>query len=201
MADRDRARIAIVGAGPVALYAVFQLGIFGFRCDVFDALDRAGGQCGALYAHKPIYDIPGFPSIMAEEIIARLMKQIAPYEPVFHFSHVVGSLERAEKQFVLSTDRGFSFKADTVVLASGLGAFAQDGQIMRPDPLTGLALERVGNAICVAPDSFATTQAGIYAIGDACHYAGKLKLIVSGFHEATLMTQAIRKQIHALRQI
>ncbi|WP_343314152.1 NAD(P)-binding protein [Brucella sp. BE17] len=194
MANRDRARIAIVGAGPVALYAVFQLGLFGFRCHVFDTLDQAGGQCRVLYPDKPIYDIPGFPSIMAEEIVDRLLKQIAPYEPVFHFSHVVRSLERAEKQLVISTDRDFSFKADAVVIASGLGALEQDGQIKRPDPLIGLALERVGNAICVAPDSFATTQVGVYAIGDACHYPGKLKLIVSGFHEAALMTQAMRKK-------
>lgn len=188
--------IAIIGAGPVALFAVFQLGLFGFRCQLIDALDRPGGQCSAFYPDKPIFDIPGFPTIMGDELVSRLLEQIAPYEPTFHYGQTVTTLERAGDRLVLTTANDASFAADAVVIASGLGAFGPDGQIVRPDPLAEIALERAGNAIAVAPETFATSQPDIYAIGDACYYPGKLKLILSGFHEAALMTQAVRKRLH-----
>jgi thioredoxin reductase (NADPH) len=185
-----RSDIAIIGAGPVALFAVFQLGLFGFKCQLIDALDRPGGQCTVFYPDKPIFDIPGFPTIMGDELVSRLLEQIAPYGPTFHYGQTVMMLERVGERFALTTD-----KADAVVIASGLGAFGPDGQIVRPDPLAELGLERAGNAIAVSPESFATSQLDIYAIGDACHYPGKLKLILSGFHEAALMTQALRKRL------
>lgn len=188
--------IAIIGAGPVALFAVFQLGLFGFRCQLIDALDRPGGQCSAFYPDKPIFDIPGFPTIMGDELVSRLLEQIAPYEPTFHYGQTVTTLERAGERLVLTTANDASFAADAVVIASGLGAFGPDGQIVRPDPLAEIALERAGNAIAVAPETFATSQPDIYAIGDACYYPGKLKLILSGFHEAALMTQAVRKRLY-----
>lgn len=187
--------IAIIGAGPVALFAVFQLGLFGFRCQLTDALDGPGGQCSVFYPDKPIFDIPGFPTIMGDELVSRLLEQIEPYEPKFHYGQTVTALVRAGDRLVLTTDNDASFAADAVVIASGLGAFGPDGQIVRPDPLAELGLERAGNAIAVSPESFATSQADIYAIGDACHYPGKLKLILSGFHEAALMTQAVRKRL------
>ncbi|URQ75885.1 MAG: FAD-dependent oxidoreductase [Candidatus Ochrobactrum gambitense] len=187
--------IAIIGAGPVALFAVFQLGLFGFKCQLIDALDRPGGQCTVFYPDKPIFDIPGFPTIMGDELVSRLMEQITPYSPAFHYGQTVTALKRAGERFVLITDKAGSLQADAVVIASGLGAFGPDGQIVRPDPLTELGLERNGNAIAVSPESFATSQPDIYAIGDACHYPGKLKLILSGFHEAALMTQAVRKRL------
>jgi len=188
--------IAIIGAGPVALFAVFQLGLFGFRCQLIDALDRPGGQCSAFYPDKPIFDIPGFPTIMGNELVSRLLEQIAPYEPTFHYGQTVTTWERAGDRLVLTTANDASFAADAVVIASGLGAFGPDGQIVRPDPLAEIALERAGNAIAVAPETFATSQPDIYAIGDACYYPGKLKLILSGFHEAALMTQAVRKRLY-----
>ncbi|MDH7788836.1 thioredoxin reductase (NADPH) [Ochrobactrum sp. 19YEA23] len=187
--------IAIIGAGPVALFAVFQLGLFGFKCQLIDALDRPGGQCTVFYPDKPIFDIPGFPTIMGDELVSRLLEQITPYSPAFHYGQTVTSLKRAGERFVLTTDNAGSFSADAVVIASGLGAFGLDGQIMRPDPMAEFGLERAGNAIAVSPESFATSQPDIYAIGDACHYPGKLKLILSGFHEAALMTQALRKRL------
>ena len=187
--------IAIIGAGPVALFAVFQLGLFGFKCQLIDALDRSGGQCTVFYPDKPIFDIPGFPTIMGDELVSRLLEQIAPYGPTFHYGQTVTMLERAGERIVLTTDKAISIKADAVVIASGLGAFGPDGQIVRPDPLAELGLERAGNAIAVSPESFATSQPDIFAIGDACHYPGKLKLILSGFHEAALMTQAMRKRL------
>lgn len=194
MRREGRTEIAIVGAGPVALFAVFQLGLFGFKCHVFDAMERAGGQCVALYADKPIFDIPAFPRIMGEELIERLREQIAPYEPIFNFGHVVQGMSMPGNAVTLSTDKG-CFDADAVVIASGLGAFSGEGQILRPDPLSRCELARNGNAIAVDPETFRTSQPGIYAIGDACHYPGKLKLILSGFHEAALMTQALRQEL------
>ncbi len=81
------------------------------------------------------------------------------------------------------------------MIASGLGASTSEGQIVRPDPLAALDLQRFGNSIVVNTETFRTSQPKTYAIGDVCHYPGKLKLILSGFHEAALMTQAIRKNL------
>lgn len=187
--------IAIIGAGPVALFSVFQLGLFGFKCYLIDALDRPGGQCAVLYPDKPIYDIPAFPWIMAGELIDRLLEQIAPYQPEFHFGELAENLDMAGQRLRIGTNRGTTFEADAIVIASGLGCFNGEGQIVRPDPLTRWGLERCGNAIAVDPETFATSCPGVFAIGDACHYPGKLKLILSGFHEAALMTQAIRQYI------
>ena len=80
MANRGNADVLIVGAGPAALFAIFQLGIYGFRCHLVDRLDRAGGQCAVLYPDKPIYDVPGFPEISGGELTERLMRQAAPCE-------------------------------------------------------------------------------------------------------------------------
>ncbi len=186
--------IAIVGAGPVALFAVFQLGLFGFRCHLFDTRGQAGGQCLAFYPDKPIYDVAGFPQIMGEELTQRLMQQIEPYAPIFHYEHAVTRIERHDGFTLWANDKPFK-GIDSVVVATGLGAFGDNDQLVRPDPLQGLDVERTRNGITVAPDSFATSQAGIHAIGDACFYPGKLRLLVSGFHEAALMTQAIRKRL------
>ena len=77
-----RTDVAVIGAGPVGLFAVFQCGMLGLRCHVFDVLDRAGGQCAALYPEKPIYDIPGYPRIEAAALIERLEEQAAPFAPI-----------------------------------------------------------------------------------------------------------------------
>jgi len=187
--------IVIVGCGPVALFCVFQLGLFGFKCHLIDARDRPGGQCTALYADKPIYDVPGFSEIMGEELIERLLKQIEPYNPVFHFNQVVDGISVDGDGVVVLTRGGSSFKAGGAVIASGLGAFAVDGQVVRPDPLIELSLLKTGNMLTVNPETFRTSSPKVYAIGDSCHYPGKLKLILSGFHEAALMTQAIRREL------
>src|SRR3972149_5086844 len=84
--------VAIIGAGPVGLFAVFECGMLGMRCHVIDALDTTGGQCAALYPEKPIFDIPAYPRIDAAELIARLERQIAPFKPVYHLGRQGGKL-------------------------------------------------------------------------------------------------------------
>ncbi|WP_273792971.1 NAD(P)/FAD-dependent oxidoreductase [Brucella anthropi] len=187
--------IAVIGCGPVALFSVFQLGLFGFRCHLIDACDRPGGQCAMLYADKPIYDVPGFPEIMGKELVERLLKQIERYKPVFYFNKIAVSITNDGKGVAVNSRDGDKFKARAVVIASGLGAFSGNGQVIRPDPLAELSLIKTGNMLAVSPETFRTSGPKIYAIGDACHYPGKLKLILSGFHEAALMTQAMRREL------
>ena len=187
--------IVIVGCGPVALFSVFQLGLFGFRCHLIDSRDRPGGQCTALYADKPIYDVPGFPEIMGEELVDRLLKQIEPYSPVFHFRKTADSISVDEKGVAVGTCDGDTLSARAMVIASGLGAFTDNGQVVRPDPLAELSLLKTGNMLAVSPETYRTSSPKVYAVGDVCHYPGKLKLILSGFHEAALMTQAIRCEL------
>nr|WP_210309030.1 NAD(P)-binding protein [Ochrobactrum sp. CM-21-5] len=195
MKAEKQAEIIIVGAGPVALFAVFQLGLFGFKCHLIDAFECPGGQCRMWYPDKPIFDVPGFSSITGEELIDRLLDQIAPYNPVFHGDQVVKSLNETISGIGIATDKGMTLNADAVVIASGLGALATDGGVVRPDPTTMWGLERKGNAIAVDTETFATSRPRVFAIGDACQYPGKLKLILSGFHEAAMMTQTVRRTV------
>jgi len=195
MGAEPQSDIVIIGCGPVALFSVFQLGLFGFRCHLLDACDRPGGQCTALYADKPIYDIPGFPEIIGEELVERLLKQIAPYDPVFCFNRIVDDISIHQAGVTVATRNGDKLEARAAVIASGLGAFTGNGQVVRPDPLAELSLVKTGNTLAVSSETFKTSSPKVYAIGDACHYPGKLKLILSGFHEAALMTQAIRREL------
>lgn len=206
----------IIGAGPVGLFASFQLGLYGFRCLLIDALDRAGGQCTALYADKPIYDVPGFARIDAAELVDRLLGQIAPFSPAFSFGRTVSSIERHEEgTFRVANDVGEASDARVVVIAAGTGAFRSrpfaseksDPKVGNPGPgpqATGVltlnpipardwGLVEQDGTIPVDSATFATSVPGIFAIGDACLYPGKVRLILSGFHEAALMAQAARK--------
>src|SRR5919206_1466512 len=88
----DKGDVAIIGAGPVGLFAVFECGMLEMGCHVFDALPAPGGQCVALYPEKPIYDIPGYPRIDAAELIDRLMEQARPFRPEFHLGAPVSGL-------------------------------------------------------------------------------------------------------------
>jgi thioredoxin reductase (NADPH) len=116
--------VAIVGAGPVGLFAVFECGMLKMRCHVFDALDMAGGQCAALYPEKPIYDIPAYPQIGATELIDRLAEQAAPFKPVFHLGGSVETIARAaDGGFVLATAAGDRVAARAVIIAAGVGTF------------------------------------------------------------------------------
>jgi thioredoxin reductase (NADPH) len=123
----------IVGAGPVGLFAVFELGLVDIKAHVIDILDRPGGQCAELYPEKPIYDVPGLTVVTGQELTDRLMEQIKPFGAEFHFSQRVESLERLDGGFRLTTDLGKTFECKVVVVAAGGGSFTPK----RP-PLPGI---------------------------------------------------------------
>ncbi len=114
----------IVGAGPVGLFQVFELGLLGLKAELVDSLPQPGGQCAELYPEKPIYDIPAWPVIGAQELIDRLMEQISPFKPGMHLKQRVERLEkRADGRFTVVTSAGTEFDAGAVIIAAGLGAF------------------------------------------------------------------------------
>lgn len=116
--------IAIVGAGPVGLFAVFEAGLLKMRCHLLDYLPQVGGQLSEIYPKKPIYDIPGYPSVLAQELVDNLMKQAEPFKPGFTLGERIESLEkRGERDFVLTTNMGTVVHAKVVVIAGGLGCF------------------------------------------------------------------------------
>ncbi len=117
----------IIGAGPVGLFAVFELGLLDIRCHLVDILPKPGGQCAELYPEKPIYDIPGFPSVTGQALVDRLMEQIEPFRPTFHYGELVEEVERlgdaAAPRFRVRTDFGRSFLCKAIVIAAGGGSF------------------------------------------------------------------------------
>ncbi len=315
--------VVIIGAGPVGLFAVFELGLLDLNCHLIDILDRPGGQCAELYPEKPIYDIPAWPVISGEGLVEKLMEQIRPFAPQFHLGEMVTELERTgENGFIVRTDAGTGVRAKVVVIAAGGGSFQpkrppiagiedyegssvfyavrqmedfrghdlliagggdsaldwtlnlqplvksltlvhrrpefraapdsvkkmealsdaggltfQLGQVMSltgengrleaavvktPDgevevpctrllPFFGLTM-KLGpvadwglnlheNLIPVDTEKFETSEPGIFAIGDINTYPGKLKLILSGFHEGALMAQAAKRIVHPDQRI
>ena len=316
--------ILIIGAGPCGLFTVFEAGLLKLRCHLVDSLPQIGGQLSEIYPKKPIYDIPGFPSILAGDLVKNLEEQIKPFKPGFTLGERAESVERLEdNSFVLTTNRGTQIQAPVIAIAGGLGCFeprkppipelerfedrgveyiirdpefyrnkkvlvagggdsaldwtiyladvaeevmlihrrnafrgaldsvekvqelaaqkrirllteAQavglqgngkltdviithktEGTIVQPTdhfvPLFGLSpklgpisdwgLSIVKNAIEVATFDYSTNVPGIYAIGDINTYPGKLKLILCGFHEATLMVQSAFKYINPDKKI
>ena len=114
----------IIGAGPCGLFAVFEMGLLDMQCHVVDILDRPGGQCAELYPEKPIYDIPAWPMITGHDLTARLMEQIAPFKPVFHFQQMAESLEKTpDGKWRMITDAGTVFEAKVIIIAAGGGSF------------------------------------------------------------------------------
>ena len=310
--------VVIIGAGPVGLFAVFELGLLDIRAHLVDILDKPGGQCAELYPEKPIYDIPALPIVSGQELTDRLLEQIKPFEPEFHFNERVDELRRTDDdKFFLRTDDGKSFLAKVVVIAAGGGSFTpkrpplagiedfegksvfyavrrieefrdkdvlivgggdsaldwtlslqpvaksltllhrrddfraaphtveqmrtlvaegkmqlEIGQVkelrgeggelssvliktkdderelvcnqllpffgltMKLGPVADWGLNLHENLIPVDTEKFETSESGIFAIGDINTYPGKLKLILSGFHEAALMSQQAHRMIY-----
>jgi thioredoxin reductase (NADPH) len=311
--------VAIIGAGPIGIFAVFECGMLDMRCHVFDALDVAGGQCAALYPEKPIYDIPGYPRIDAADLVDKLVEQAAPFAPVYHLGTAVTGLSEDADGFVVETGDGARVMARAVIVAAGAGAFgpnrpplediaayegksvfylvrrredfrgrrvviagggdsavdwaialaevaarvivvhrrprfraapqsaaqlqrlAQEGRIDLVIPYQLHALDGAGgeltaviaadldgntkrleadrllpffglatdlgplaqwgltldhNRIAIDPATCASSRPGIFAIGDISAYAGKLKLILSGFSEAATAAHAIHPLVH-----
>ncbi len=315
--------VIIIGAGPVGLFAVFELGLNDIKAHLIDILDKPGGQCAELYPEKPIYDIPALPVVTGQELTDRLMEQIKPFHPVFHLNQMAESLTRTETgKWRIATDAGTVMEAKVIVIAAGGGSFmpkkppiqgiddyegksvfyavrrmetfrdrniliagggdsaldwtlnleplasqmqlihrrddfraAPDsvskmralveagkvklhiGQIVdlvgaggqiegvrcKPDngdayvipcdtllpffgltmklgPVANFGLNLTENLIPVDTAKFETSEAGIFAIGDINSYPGKLKLILSGFHEAALMAQEAFRIVHPDRK-
>jgi thioredoxin reductase (NADPH) len=311
--------ILIIGAGPVGLFTVFEAGLLKMRCHLIDALGQPGGQLSEIYPKKPIYDIPGYPSILAGDLVDKLMEQIAPFKPGFTLGERAESIEKiGDKLYRLTTNRGTQIEAPVIAIAGGLGCFEprkppipniekfenkgidyiirdpekykgkrvliagggdsaldwtihlsdiaeevtlihrrtsfrghldsvdqvmelakqkkvnliteaqaiglngngilqevivkskQIGEFAQPVdnfiPLFGLSpklgpiadwgLNISKNAIEVNTHDYSTGVEGIYAIGDINTYPGKLKLILCGFHEGTLMAQSAFKYIY-----
>ena len=116
--------ICIIGAGPVGLFTVFEAGLLKMRCHLIDALPQIGGQLSEIYPQKPIYDIPGYPEIKAQELIDRLMEQIAPFEPGFTLGERVEELEKQEDgSYIVRTNEGTAVHCQVVAIAGGLGCF------------------------------------------------------------------------------
>src|SRR6478752_6508531 len=258
----------IIGAGPVGLFAVFELGLVDIKAHVVDILDRPGGQCAELYPEKPIYDIPGLTIVTGQELTDKIMAQIKPFGAEFHFNQRVETLERLNGGLRITTDAGTKIEAKVVVIAAGGGSFTpkrpplpgieeyegksvfysvqqmltlvesgdvsfklgqvtalqgeggqlrsvsvkgsdgatfeQPTEIMMPffgltmklGPVADWGLQLHENLVPVDTEKFETSEKGIFAIGDINTYPGKLKLILSGFHEAALMAQQAHKYVY-----
>lgn len=309
----------IIGAGPVGLFAVFELGLLNIKCHLVDILNRPGGQCTELYPEKPIYDIPALPTVTGQELTDRLLEQIKPFGAEFHFSQMVESITpHDDGSFTVGTDCGTTIRAKAVIIAAGGGSFmpkkppikgieafeetsvfyavrkmqqfagkrlvivgggdsaldwtlnlhplaehitlihrrdefraapdsvskmrelvaagkmdlrfgqvtalqGDNGQLtgitlvdndkvshgiacdtmlpffgltMKLGPVANFGLNLHENLITVDTEKFETSSAGIFAIGDINYYPGKLKLILSGFHEGALMAQAVFPRVY-----
>ena len=116
--------IIIIGAGPVGLFTVFEAGLLKLRTHLIDSLPQPGGQCSEIYPKKPIYDIPGFPSVLAGELVDNLMEQAAPFKPGFTLGEAATDIEKLDDgSFIVTTVKGTKHHAPIVMIAGGLGVF------------------------------------------------------------------------------
>jgi len=116
--------IIIIGAGPVGLFAVFEAGLLKLKCHLIDSLPQPGGQCSEIYPKKPIYDIPGFPTVLAGELVDNLMAQAAPFKPGFTLGEAAKNIDRLDDgSFIVTTVKGTQHHAPIVMIAGGLGVF------------------------------------------------------------------------------
>lgn len=133
MANMHITDVVIIGAGPVGLFAIFELGMLKIKAHVVDTLEDAGGQCAALYPEKPIFDIPGYPEIQAADLVENLKAQAAPFSPTYHLGQRVEKVEKTQSGFTLTTSKDTVIHAKAIIIAAGCGAFGPN----RP-PLEGL---------------------------------------------------------------
>ncbi|MFC5272365.1 NAD(P)/FAD-dependent oxidoreductase [Adhaeribacter terreus] len=157
--------ICIVGAGPVGLFAVFEAGLLKLRCHVVDAIAQPGGQLSEIYPKKPIYDIPGFPEVLAGDLVNNLMKQIEPFKPSFTLGERVEHLHKQEDgSYIVETVAGTQIACKVVVIAAGLGSFEP-----RKPALENLALyEGKGvNYMVIDPEVFRGKKVVIAGGGDS----------------------------------
>ena len=152
----------VIGAGPVGLFQVFELGLLGIHAQVIDSLPEPGGQCIELYPDKPIYDIPGTPLCTGRELVARLLTQIAPFKADFHLDQQVNVVERhADGRFLVETSKGTRLLAKTIVIAGGVGSFQP-----RRLKIDGIAAFEGTQLFYGAPDASAFDRQQVIVIGD-----------------------------------
>lgn len=158
--------IVIVGAGPVGLFAIFEAGLLKMRCHLVDYLPQAGGQLSEIYPKKPIYDIPGYPTILAQELVDNLLKQAEPFKPTFTFGERIETLEKkGEQNFIVTTNMGTVIHAKVVVIAGGLGCFEP-----RKPEIAGLAEFENGkgvNYMILEPEKYRDQKMVIAGGGDS----------------------------------
>src|SRR5271156_4091360 len=134
MSEPIKTDVLIIGAGPLGLFAVFELGLLDMKCHLIDILDKIGGQCAELYPEKPIYDIPGIPHTSAQGLVDALLTQIKPFNAQFHLNEMVETVEKiGDPLFRVKTDQGKVFESKALVTAAGGGSF----QPKRP-PIPGI---------------------------------------------------------------
>jgi thioredoxin reductase (NADPH) len=158
--------IIIIGAGPVGLFAVFEAGLLKLKCHLIDALPQVGGQLSEIYPKKPIYDIPGYPSVLAGDLVENLMQQIAPFQPGFTLGERAESVEKLEdNRWRVTTSDGTSHTAPVIFVAGGLGSFEP-----RKPPIMNIADYEGGKGVdyfVKNPDRYADQRIVIAGGGDS----------------------------------
>jgi thioredoxin reductase (NADPH) len=180
MSETIKTDVLIIGAGPIGLFAVFELGLLDIKAHLVDILDKVGGQCAELYPEKPIYDIPGIPEVTGQGLTESLMAQIKPFHPTFHLGEMITTLEKiGDPLFRVATDAGNVFEAKVVVIAAGGGSF----QPKRP-PIAGIEPYE--------------EKSVFYAVRKMDAFRGKNLIVVGGGDSAldwTLNLQPIAKRL------
>ncbi|RYC32246.1 NAD(P)/FAD-dependent oxidoreductase [Lichenibacterium minor] len=188
MGEMIKTDVLIVGAGPVGLFAVFELGLLDLRAHLVDILSMPGGQCAELYPEKPIYDIPGFPIVTGQALVDNLLEQSKPFAPQFHFGEMVAALEPVGTPdaplFRVRTDAGTAFEAKAVLIAAGGGSF----QPKKP-PIAGIEAYENSSVF--------------YAVRRMDQFAGKRVLVVGGGDSAldwALNLQPVAERVTVLHR-
>ncbi len=179
--------IIIIGAGPVGLFTVFEAGLLKLKCHLIDALPQPGGQCAEIYPKKPIYDIPGYPSILAKDLVEKLLEQIKPFSPGYTLGESAETIKKDDKGFFhVTTNKGTIHKAPVVAIAGGLGVFTP-----RKPPVLNLSeFEDNGvNYIIKDPSVFENKEIVISGGGDsaldwALYFTEKRKHSVTLIHRS-----------------
>ncbi len=170
----EKTDVVIIGAGPVGLFAVFELGLLNINCHLVDNLDKVGGQCAELYPEKPIYDIPSRPIVTGQELTDELLKQINPFEAKFHLNQQVDKIKKSEYGWIVETSIGTKIEAKCIVIAAGAGSF-----VPRKPPIENI-------------DQFENINI-FYAVRNKSMFNNKKLLIVGGGDSALDWTNELSK--------
>ncbi len=170
----EKTDVVIIGAGPIGLFAVFELGLLNIKCHLVDNLDKVGGQCAELYPEKPIYDIPSRPVVTGQELTDELIKQIDPFKPKFHLNQQVEKINKTEYGWIVETNIGTKVEAKCIVVAAGAGSF-----VPRKPPIENI-------------ESF-ENKSVFYAIRDKSIFKDKKLLIAGGGDSALDWTNELSK--------